>query len=86
MALPNGRVEVHKPAVLACREMHAHKDIKEMVGEYDPRVPDVSHAMIRIETRRFNHERLEEGARMMDQGIGLKNAARAVRSTSMRNS
>lgn len=66
--------------------MHAHKDIKEMVGEYDPHVPDVSHAMIRIETRRFNHERLEEGARMMDQGIGLKNAARAVRSTSMRNS
>lgn len=69
------------PDCSPCRVLHEQGGIvTDMVGEYNPNKRDPSATMMRIATLDWETEKLDEGCRMLDEGIGLKQAARRVRS------
>ena len=67
----------------ACRQLHQQSGLDEVFGEYNPEERDPSASMLRIEGRRWDEAKLERGCQMMSEGIGLKVAARDVRSMSL---
>jgi hypothetical protein len=65
--------------MLRCRQIHSQGGtVTQMIGAYNPNERDPSHSMLRIATREWDTDRLEEGCRLVEQGMSERLAARQV--------
>lgn len=62
----------------ACRSLHEHEQVADMVGHYNPNVADPSRAMMNVAVREWDSDKLDHGCQLLQSGMGLKVAAREV--------